>query len=212
MATPKRNVDRRIQRTRQVLQQAFKEIVHEKGEAVIGIWGIEKGFLAMSIQEITERANVNRGTFYLHFADKYMLADTIIREQFHQMVASTLPSSPRWESRTLHLLIEVVLDSFEHKYHHQHHSSFVLAPLLERATQEELTELLFTWLKQERSTKTRGAVPLETIANIVSWAIFGAALQWSQEETTMSKEQMTNAILQVITEGTACLVPDELVE
>jgi hypothetical protein len=55
-------------------------------------------------------------------------------------------------------------------------------------------------------------VPLETIANIVSWTIFGAALQWSQEETTMSKEQMTNAILQVITEGTARLVPDALPE
>src|SRR5260370_42438482 len=77
---------------------------------------------------------------------------------------------------------------------------------------EELTELLLTWLKQERSAKTRGSMPLETIANIVSWAIFGAALQWSQKETTMSKEQMTNAILQVITEGTARLVPDALLD
>ncbi len=212
MTTPKRNVDRRIQRTRQVLQQAFKEIVHEKGLAATGIWGIEKGFLAMSIQDITERANVNRGTFYLHFADKFMLADTIIREQFHQMVTSTLPSSPRWDRRTLHLLIQVILDSFEHKYCHQHHSSSVLAPLLERATHEELTELLLTWLKQEKSAKTRGSVPLSTIANIVSWAIFGAALQWSQEETAMSKEQMTHAILHVITEGTARLVPDALLE
>ena len=114
--------------------------------------------------------------------------------------------------RTLHLLIQVMLDSFEHKYYHQHHSSFVLAPLLERAMHEELTELLLAWLKQERSAKTRGPMPLETIANIVSWAIFGAALQWSQKETTMSKEQMTNAILQVITEGTARLVPDALLE
>jgi len=212
MATPKRNVDRRIQRTRRVLQQAFKEIIHEKGLAATGIWGIEKGLLVMSIQEITERANVNRGTFYLHFADKYMLAETIIREQFRQMVTSTLPSSPRWDRRTLRLLIQVILDSFEHKYCHQHHASFVLAPLLERAMHEELTELLLTWLKQERSAKIQTSVPLSTIANIVSWAIFGAALQWSQEETTISKEQMTNAILQVITQGTVCLVPDALRE
>jgi hypothetical protein len=53
-------------------------------------------------------------------------------------------------------------------------------------------------------------VPLETIAHIVSWAIFGAAIQWSQEETTMSKEQMANAILLVIMEGTARLSPDAL--
>jgi AcrR family transcriptional regulator len=212
MTTLKRTVDRRIQRTRQALQQAFKEIVHEKGLAATGIRGIEKGFLAMSIQDIAERANVNRGTFYLHFADKYVLADTIIREQFRQMVASTLPPTPRWNRKTLRLLIQAILDSFEHKYCHQHHASFVLAPLLERATHEELTELLLTWLKQKRSAETRGSVPLNTIARVVGWAIFGAALQWSQEEATMSKEQMTNAILQVITEGTAWFVSDALPE
>lgn len=92
MTTPKRNVDRRTQRTRQLLQQAFKEIVREKGEAVTGIWGVEKGLLAMSIQDLTERANVNRGTFYLHFTDKYMLAEAVIREQFRQVVTQRLPS------------------------------------------------------------------------------------------------------------------------
>jgi AcrR family transcriptional regulator len=212
MTTPKRKVDRRTQRTRQVLQQAFKEIVREKGEAVTGIWGVEKGLLAMSIQDLTERANVNRGTFYLHFADKYLLAEAVIREQFRQVVTRRLPSSPRWDRRTLHLLIQVILDSFEQKYCHQHHASTVLAPLLERAMHEELTELLLTWLKQEKCAKTRGSVPMEAIADIVSWAIFGAALQWSQQETTMSKEHMANAILQIITEGTMPLVPDALRE
>jgi hypothetical protein len=91
-------------------------------------------------------------------------------------------------------------------------STLRFAPLLERATHEELTELLFTWLKQKLSTETRWPVPLETIARIVSWAIFGAAIQWSQEETTMSKEQMANAILLVIMEGTARLSPDALPE
>jgi AcrR family transcriptional regulator len=67
MATPPKNVDRRAQRTRQVLWQAFLEIMQEKG------------FTAMSIQEITERANVHRGTFYAHFANKYASLETILR-------------------------------------------------------------------------------------------------------------------------------------
>ena len=208
--TPKRSVDRRTQRTRQMLQQAFKEIVHEKGEPVPSIGGIEKGFLALSIGDITERANVNRGTFYLHFTDKYMLADTIAREQFHLMVASALPASPRWERRTLHLLILAILDNFEQKYHHQQHSSRVLVPLLERATHEELTQLLLTWLKQEKGTGTRAITSLETIANTVSWTIFGTALQWSREEITVPREQMASIILQIITEGTAQLASDAL--
>src|SRR5262245_64094341 len=106
MKPPKRRVDRRVQRTRQVLQQAFIDSVRDKG------------FAATSVQEITERANVNRGTFYLHFEDKYTLTDTVIREVFHQHLASTVPATASWDRRSLKLLILAVLDCFEGKYHH----------------------------------------------------------------------------------------------
>src|SRR5258708_6390284 len=115
MTIPKKRVDRRIQRTHQMLRQAFIEIMQEKG------------FAATSIQDITERANVNRGTFYIHYADKYMLLNEVIRERFHHLLASTLPSDPRWDRRTLHLLILGVLNCFEGKYHHQYSQSRIFA-------------------------------------------------------------------------------------
>jgi AcrR family transcriptional regulator len=198
MATEKKREDRRIRRTRQALQRAFIEVVREKG------------FTATSIQDITERANVNRGTFYLHFADKYMLMDTFIREDFQRLLANTLPPTSCWDRKTLHLLIQTLLDHFEWKYHHQHHIPQVVAPLVERAMHEELTDLLLTWLKQSEGKATQWQVPMETIASVVGWAIFGAAIQWSQEETTVSSEQMTRAILLVTLEGVARLVPDAL--
>jgi AcrR family transcriptional regulator len=212
MANQKRREDRRIQRTRQVLQQAFVEVVREKGLAVTSIRGIEKCFAATSIQEITERANVNRGTFYLHFTDKYMLADAVVRERFHLQLASVLPPEPRWDRRTLHLLIQAVLNALEEKYRHQHQPSLVLAPMVERAVHEELTGLLLTWLKEARGGERRRREPLETIARVVSWAIFGTAIQWSQEETTMSSEEIADVISQVIMEGVARLAPDALPE
>jgi AcrR family transcriptional regulator len=212
MATQKRREDRRIQRTRQVLQQAFVEVVREKGLAVTSIRGIEKCVAATSIQEITERANVNRGTFYLHFTDKYMLADAVVRERFHQQLASVLPPERRWDRRTLRLLIQAVLNALEEKYRHQHQPSLVLAPMVERAVHEELTGLLLTWLKEARDGERRRREPLETIARVVSWAIFGTAIQWSQEETTMSSEEIADVISQVIMEGVARLAPDALPE
>ncbi|MBV9228280.1 MAG: TetR/AcrR family transcriptional regulator [Chloroflexi bacterium] len=212
MVTQKRREDRRIQRTRQALQQAFVEVVREKGLPMRSIREIERCFEATSIQEITKRANVNRGTFYLHFTDKYMLADAVVRERFHQQLASALPAELRWDRRTLHLLIQGVLDIFEEKYHHQHQSSLFLAPMMERAVQEELTELLLTWLEEARCGERGRREPLESIARVVSWAIFGTAIQWSQEETTVSSEEMANAILLVIMDGTARLAPDALPE
>ncbi|GCE06576.1 TetR/AcrR family transcriptional regulator [Dictyobacter aurantiacus] len=212
MVTRKRQEDRRIQRTRQMLQQAFVEVVREKGEALSSLREIEKRFVATSIQDITKRANVNRGTFYLHFTDKYMLADAVVREQFHQQLTSILPSEPRWDRKTLRLLIQAVFNSLEEKYRHQHQSSLVLAPMVEKAVHEELTELLLTWLKEARRGERRRREPLETIARIVSWAIFGTAIQWSQEEITVSLEQMTDIITQVIMDGIARLAPDTLPE
>src|SRR5713226_803889 len=94
MATPSRRMNRRMQHTRQVLLQAFMEIAHEKG------------LMTASIQEITERADVNRGTFYLHFADKYALVDATVREDFRHFLTRTLAPASRWDRRSLHLLIQ----------------------------------------------------------------------------------------------------------
>jgi len=210
MAIEKRREDRRIQRTRQVLQQAFMDVMREKGEATTSFREIEKRFTATSIQEITERANVNRGTFYLHFTDKYMLADAVAREQFRQQLAIVLPPEPRWDKRTLHLLVQAMLNILEEKYHHQHQPSLVLAPMVERAVHEELTKLLLTWLKEARGGQRRRGEPLETIAHVVSWSIFGTAVQWSQEEMTISSGEMADVISRVIMEGVARLVPDAL--
>jgi AcrR family transcriptional regulator len=53
--------DRRVQRTRKLLQDALIATV------------IEKGYEATTVQDIIDRANVGRATFYAHFADKQTL-------------------------------------------------------------------------------------------------------------------------------------------
>lgn len=50
--------DRRIERTRQLLLQALFPLIQEKG------------FDAVTVQDIIDRANVGRSTFYVHFVDK----------------------------------------------------------------------------------------------------------------------------------------------
>lgn len=55
---PTRKLDRRIERTITSLRDALMQLI------------VEKGYDAISIQDITDRANVARATFYLHFRDK----------------------------------------------------------------------------------------------------------------------------------------------
>src|SRR5438093_4829455 len=53
--------DRRVQRTRKLLQDALVSLM------------IEKGYEATTVQDIIDRANLGRATFYAHFADKETL-------------------------------------------------------------------------------------------------------------------------------------------
>ncbi|MBO0791222.1 MAG: TetR family transcriptional regulator [Ktedonobacteraceae bacterium] len=187
MATTPKGIDRRVQRTQQLLKQAFVEVVREKG------------FAAMSIQDVTERANVNRGTFYAHFTDKYALLETIIREGLQRILADTLPPVSQWERDTLHLLIRTVLEYFDGKYGPCRPSAGSMVPLFERAAHEVLFELLLEWLRQEGVSRPR--VPLTTIAHILSWSVLGAAVQWCQATMEISLDQMAQDVWLVMMEG-----------
>lgn len=55
---PERKPDRRIARTRAQLSEALMDLI------------LERGYDAITIEDITNRANLGRTTFYLHFRDK----------------------------------------------------------------------------------------------------------------------------------------------
>jgi AcrR family transcriptional regulator len=61
-------LDRRVQKTRKLLQDALVELVSEKD------------FGSVTIQEILDRANVGRSTFYTHFQDKNELLHSCFDE------------------------------------------------------------------------------------------------------------------------------------
>lgn len=136
MAVSSRREDRRIQRTRQLLKQASIEVMQKKG------------FPATSIQEITERANVNRGTFYDHFADKYALLEALIRDEFHHLIGAFPPVS-RWDSSVLQQLVQLILENFR-DVQRRCRPLGDIDPVTLRVIQEELAVLLLAWLKEKR--------------------------------------------------------------
>ncbi|MBO7743093.1 TetR/AcrR family transcriptional regulator [Paenibacillus sp. MWE-103] len=61
-------VDRRIIKTREAINKALIELMSEKS------------FENITINDIAEKANLNRGTLYLHYTDKYDLLDKCIKD------------------------------------------------------------------------------------------------------------------------------------
>ena len=65
-------MDRRIQKTRQIIMETLVELMSQKD------------FKKITINEIAESANVNRGTIYLHFVDKYDLLNQCVESSLTQ--------------------------------------------------------------------------------------------------------------------------------
>ena len=61
-------MDRRIKKTRQLIMDTFIDLL------------AEKGFEKITINDIAERADINRGTVYLHYVDKFDLLDKCIEK------------------------------------------------------------------------------------------------------------------------------------
>ncbi|WP_051507210.1 TetR/AcrR family transcriptional regulator [Saccharibacillus sacchari] len=75
-------MDRRVRKTRGTLFETFIELLQEKG------------FERITIQEIADRADVNRGTVYLHFQDKFDLLNQCIDSYLHELSESCRPEVP----------------------------------------------------------------------------------------------------------------------
>lgn len=66
-------VDRRVLKSQEAIKKAILELM------------AEKNFDDITIRDISDRANVNRGTIYLHYTDKYDLLDKIIEEHISNL-------------------------------------------------------------------------------------------------------------------------------
>ena len=60
--------DERVIKTKKLIKIALSELIQEKG------------FDHVTITDLTQRANINRGTFYLHYQDKYDLLEKFENE------------------------------------------------------------------------------------------------------------------------------------
>jgi AcrR family transcriptional regulator len=69
---PKNEMDRRVQRTRRLIQDALIELI------------LEKGYESVTIQDILDRADVGRSTFYAHYTDK----DSLLLSRFEGLLAA----------------------------------------------------------------------------------------------------------------------------
>lgn len=72
-----RKPDRRVEKTKHALFEALVELM------------IERGYEAITVADVAERANVGRSTFYAHYADKEDLLQESLRGLRHHLTTAS---------------------------------------------------------------------------------------------------------------------------
>ena len=182
-------LDPRVKRTRELLVRAFNELLEERGHS------------GLTVREITDRAAINRATFYAHFRDQHELFDYVISEAFRDELQRRLLPSPGLDEENLKALVLVTCEYLTGLNTACSWRDRQYRPLIEARVQTELYELLLGWIEASPEKVSDRIVSREVTASVISWAIFGAALDRSRNGTARSSEEVADQVLSVIVEG-----------
>jgi AcrR family transcriptional regulator len=172
-------IDPRIRRTRQMLFQAFQDLL------------AEKTFDLISVQDIAERSTLNRATFYDHFTDKFALLEAMMGERVSALIAVRMAGNEGTCEGGLRQLILAACDFLAEVSSgcQKHQRQF--EPMVESQVKVIIREFLLEELRNH------GIKNPELKATMVSWAITGAALQWSHEKK-ITADELVDAVLPTV--------------
>ena len=179
------HLDPRVRRTRESILQAFKNLVGQKG------------FQAISVQDITEQAGVNRATFYAHFPDKYILLQRSIEQEFRQEVEKRMLHACQFSTHNLRELIVTVCEFVGNAHQRCPVTEEHFQSLVEAQVRAQVHRLLDKWL-EKIPTIVNSPVSRERAATAASWAIYGLATEWSSTRHQPPVEQYADEVLPLV--------------
>ena len=163
--------DKRVQRTRELLQKTLIELISERGYA------------AITIQDIVDRANLGRTTFYLHYNSKdelFVSCHAAVIRKFH-----IGPSHPFSREE---LLAPETPAGMTSAYGHLENARPHLASIFQGRDSLLILRRLRDWNAHEIELNLRAAfaeedsaIPLDVLANYLAGAQI-ALIQWWLEK------------------------------
>lgn len=173
--------DKRVQRTQRRLTQAFIDLI------------LEKGYEAVTIQEITTRAEVGYRTYFRHYADKDALLLDVLRTTVAELRGlMTFPPLAevveeventrinRHNSRIIFEHVQANADLYRVFFLSKH---ITLAPAFAFARQEAFDIL---------STAPNSQIPHNIIAHHVVSSLFGLIEWWLENDMPHPPERMAD--------------------
>jgi len=185
----RQKLDRRVMRTRQLLQSALMALI------------LEKGYDAVTVLEITERANLGRATFYLHYpGGKDELLTKSLEEIFDELVGRI---EPRTQEQVLSGINPPSLIAFQHAAENRDLYRVILsgqgAGPVARRIREYLADVIQSQLT-EWADKNKDA-PFEIVAHYMAGALITLIAWWLENDMPHSAEYMSQIFFRLTSQG-----------
>lgn len=187
--------DRRVQRTQQLLEAALLSLIKEKE------------FDLITVQEIIDRANVGRATFYAHYENK----EDLIESGFEGLLA-TLRERQR-EARFRGGGVDDRLFAFSHHLlaHADEHRDIFPAMVSKRGgalIQQLLRQLLVKVVRDDLAAMMPkgGPAPAEAVVQFIAGGLFGLIVWWLGGKRRLSVEAVDGLFRQLAIPATKAVV------
>ena len=184
--------DRRIQKTMNLLHEALGALIREKP------------YDEIVVQEILDRANVGRSTFYMHFHDK----DELLASGIHDMLGSVhSPVEAQPSGKPYERIVRFSLPVFQHIHQHRHTGTAMMGMRGRAIVHEHLQKIVAEQIADDvrkhfqGRRKAPGQIPPDLLVQYVA-STFILVLNWWVECRIPQPPKEVNALFLTLVQPT----------
>jgi AcrR family transcriptional regulator len=187
-----KKLDPRVVRTRQMLRDALVSLI------------AEKGFGALTVQDIADRATLNRATFYLHYQDKHDLLVKSLHDAIDELMAGIGPAEADGQL-AFDGSLRSIMGVFNHVAQHARFYKVMMGaegvPSFIAGVRDYMVEITLKWLTVLQPDPQQSTVPLDIVANSLSWSLLGVLIWWLEHDLPQPPEYMAEQFHRLMTLG-----------
>lgn len=174
-----KKTDRRVGRTRKLIQDALIPLI------------LEKGYQKVTVQDIIDRANVGRSTFYAHFKDKEDLFESGFTSLAHELqVHVHLPAID--DDNKLHLVHSI--DFFRHADENRALYKALVEgggrEVLVRIARDHMEKQIEAHLETFPLNETAPPIPLPILTNYLASTLHSLISYWLEKDLPYTAEEL----------------------
>ncbi|MDW8542897.1 MULTISPECIES: TetR/AcrR family transcriptional regulator [Staphylococcus] len=195
--------DRRVRKTKNAIKQAFIKLLAEKE--------LER----ITIQDITSLADINRGTFYLHYEDKYILLSDLEDEILVGLADEIGTYKLVMQDSNLEDFAKIFSEKILKNIilHIQKDIDFYLVIFkLDRKShlEDKISELMYSNMTKNLNNKQKiSGIPIDYFHSYVSGATISFIKHWVQDNNRMEPDIVADHLFKIIFNGPLRLMAKE---